>query len=100
SRSSAGALRAVVRRRALRRAVAADVLVLAAAGNCVRSVVWPARYQGCIAVAGTNAADRIWAGAARGPAVDISAPGQNVLKADVAGGTAVGQGQGTSFAVA
>ena len=30
--------------RAVRRAVAADVIVLAAAGNCVQFVVWPARY--------------------------------------------------------
>jgi hypothetical protein len=76
------------------------VIVLAAAGNCVRLVVWPARYDECIAVAGTNSADRMWKGSCRGSAVDISAPAQNVLKANAARGGAVGQGQGTSFAVA
>ena len=97
---SLGGLPAAVLERAVRRAVAADVIVLAAAGNCVRTVVWPARYAECVAVAGTNAADGMWRGTCRGPAVDIAAPGQNVLKAEVATGTAVGQGQGTSYAVA
>ena len=97
---SLGGLPAAVLERAVRRAVAADVIVLAAAGNCVRTVVWPARYAECVAVAGTNAADGMWRGTCRGPAVDIAAPGQNVLKAEVASGTAVGQGQGTSYAVA
>jgi len=76
------------------------VIVLAAAGNCVRLVVFPARYDECIAVGGSNAADQPWKGSCRGPAVDISAPAQNVLKASVANGSAVSQGQGTSFAVA
>lgn len=84
--------------RALRRAVAADVIVLAAAGNCVRMVVWPARYDDCIAVAGTNASDGQWPGTCRGSDVDISAPGQNVFRATIPQGT--DQGQGTSFAVA
>lgn len=84
--------------RALRRAVAADVIVLAAAGNCVRTVVWPARYDECIAVAGTNASDGQWQGTSRGSAVDVSAPGQNVFRATTPDG--VGQAQGTSFAVA
>jgi len=87
--------------RALRRAVDADVIVLAAAGNCVRTVVWPARYDECIAVAGTDVRDAVWRGSCRGPAVDVSAPGENVIRARVAqGGPDVGQGQGTSFAVA
>lgn len=88
--------------RALRRAAAADVIVLAAAGNCVRQVVFPARYGECIAVAGTNAAEGLWRGTCRGSAVDISAPAQNVIRARAAPGGAAGsgQGQGTSFAVA
>lgn len=80
----------------------ADVIVLAAAGNCVRLVVWPARYEDCIAVAGTNADDKPWRGTSDGPDVDISAPGENVFRARVEQGKppSVGQGQGTSFAVA
>ena len=101
---SLGGLPAIGLQRAIRRAVAADVIVLAAAGNCVRLVVWPARYDECLAVAGTNAADGLWPGTCRGAAVDISAPAQNLLKADARpgapGGAAVSQAQGTSYAVA
>lgn len=87
--------------RALRRAVEADVIVLAAAGNCVGTVVWPARFDDCIAVSATDSADRRWPGSSHGAAVAVSAPGQNVIKANLGpGGTAVGQAQGTSYAVA
>jgi len=90
---------------ALRRAVAADVIVLAAAGNCVRTVVWPARYDDCIAVAGTDVRDAPWRGTCRGAAVDVAAPAENVLHAQAGPGPGdpldrVGQGQGTSYAVA
>ena len=97
---SLGGVPAAALERAVSRAVAADIIVLAAAGNCVRTVVWPARYDDCIAVAGTNAADAMWKGTCRGPAVDISAPAQNVYKAATSSFVAVEQGQGTSFAVA
>jgi hypothetical protein len=102
---SLGGIPASALHRAITRAVEADMIVMAAAGNCVRLVVWPARYDECIAVAATNAADEPWPGTCRGAPVDISAPGQNVYHAVVppggpTGGDAVGQGQGTSFAVA
>ena len=84
--------------RALRRAVQADVIVLAAAGNCVGLVVWPARYDECIAVAGVDARGVKWRGSCSGAAVDISAPAENVWRAALPDGA--GQGQGTSFAVA
>lgn len=102
---SLGGIPAQALQRAITRAVEADLIVLAAAGNCVRLVVWPARYHECIAVAATNAADEPWPGTCRGAPVDISAPGQNVYHAVVPPGgppdsDTVGQGQGTSFAVA
>jgi hypothetical protein len=84
---------------ALSRAVDAGVIVLAAAGNCVRLVVWPARYEKCIAVAGVDSGDRRWVGSSRGPEVDFAAPGQNVYRA-TAPDLGVAQGQGTSYAVA
>lgn len=96
---SLGGIPSFALHRAVRRAVAADVIVLAAAGNCVRLVVFPARYEDCIAVAAIDAHDQAWRGSCRGDAVDISAPGENVFRARV-GDPAVGQGQGTSFAVA
>ena len=91
---------------AVRRAVKKDVIVLAAAGNCVRTVVWPARYDDCIAVAGINVDENPWKGSCRGAAVDWSAPAENVYRArpDFANpgnvGTVVEPGEGTSFAVA
>ena len=102
---SLGGIPASALQRAIARAVEADIIVLAAAGNCVRVVVWPARYDDCIAVAATNAADQPWPGSCRGASVDISAPGQNVYRAVVPPGgptttDTVAQGQGTSFAVA
>ena len=89
---------------AVRAAVAADLIVLAAAGNCVRTVVWPARYDEVIAVGGSNVQDMPWKGTCRGPAVQISAPAEFVWRAhrtrpaDPLSG--VSGGQGTSFAVA
>jgi serine protease len=96
---SLGGIPSFALHRAVRRAVAADVIVMAAAGNCVRTVVWPARYDDCLAVAAVNDVDQPWKGSCRGPAVDVSAPGENVFRARV-GDPAVAQGQGTSFAVA
>lgn len=89
-------------RAAIRRAVARQVIVLAASGNCVKIVVYPARFAECLAVAGTDAADQKWPGSCVGAAVDISAPAQNVLRASIEPRPqgSVGQGQGTSFAVA
>ncbi|HYP04671.1 MAG TPA: S8 family serine peptidase [Bryobacteraceae bacterium] len=96
---SLGGIPSFALHRAIRRAVAADVIVLAAAGNCVRAVVWPARYEDCLAVAGVNSDDQPWLGTCRGSSVDFSAPAENVYRARV-GTPTVGQGQGTSFAVA
>jgi serine protease len=85
--------------RAIERAIAADVIVMAAAGNCVSVVVWPAQFDSCLAVAGVDQHFAPWRGTSKGPAVDISAPAQNVYRAN-AKTNSIGQGQGTSFAVA
>lgn len=90
---------------ALRRAVKNNLIVLAAAGNCVKAVVYPARYENCLAIAGSNIDDQPWRGSCRGPSVAITAPGENVWRASskLVDGTVefdTGQGQGTSFAVA
>lgn len=88
---------------ALRRAVDENIIVVAAAGNCVGEVVWPARYDEAIAVAGVNAALKPWKGSCRGSAVDISGPAEFVRRADArdpANPGKVSGGQGTSFATA
>lgn len=92
-------------RAAINRAIADGVIVLAAAGNCVDAVVWPARYEEVIAVAGSNLADKPWKGSCSGRAVDITAPAEFVPRANRSASnngspTDVRGGQGTSFAVA
>jgi subtilisin family serine protease len=84
-------------------AVARNVIVAAAAGNCVGIVTAPALYDSCIGCAGSNFDDDIWPGSCRGSAVDISAPAQFVYAArrtpGVASTSAITPGQGTSYAV-
>lgn len=96
-------------RRAIERAVAADLIVLAAAGNCVVDVVYPAWDANVIAVAGVDEHGNRWRGSCRGPAVDIAAPAENVHVARRKPGQMPQpgdleqidpRGQGTSFAVA
>jgi hypothetical protein len=81
------------------------VIVLAAAGNYVGYVVWPAAYDEVIAVAACNAQRKTWWGSSRGPQVDVTAPGESVWRAQVYEQNSsftndVSRGSGTSFAVA
>jgi serine protease len=89
---------------AIKRAVRDNVIVLAAAGNCIDEVVWPARYPEVIAVGGINSASQRWRGSSRGPAITIAAPAEFVPRADPRDQRepllAVSGGQGTSFATA
>lgn len=93
-------------RRAIDRAVETGVIVLAAAGNSVGWVVFPAAFEAVIAVAASNIRDKPWSGSSHGSAVDITAPGQSVWRArTVRDGNGhlrfgVERGTGTSFAVA
>jgi endonuclease G len=89
---------------AVAKAIESNVIVLAAAGNCVKLVVWPARFERCLAVAGSNIRDESWKGSCRGLAVDITAPAQHVWRASCkpadTNPVVAGPGEGTSFAVA
>lgn len=91
--------------RAIADAVAKDIIIVAAAGNCVGFAVWPARFKECIGVAAVNQHGKRWKGSSHGKSVDIAAPGQNVFRAQTVSTGAnlkytCGQGQGTSFATA
>jgi serine protease len=101
---SLGGIPSFALRQAIKKAIAKDVILLAAAGNCVGLVVWPAAYPEMIAVGGTNIHDKKWKGSSHGPAVDFSAPAEHVWKAvatDPANPTTkIEGGQGTSFATA
>lgn len=67
---------------AMEYAIGNNVIIVAAAGNRpARSVVYPARYPFCIAVAATNVDNKPWAGSARGNEVTVSAPGEAVWRA-------------------
>lgn len=101
---SLGGIPSFALRQAIKRAIAKDVILVAAAGNCIGLVVWPAAYPEMIAVGGTNILDKKWKGSSHGPAVDFSAPAENVWKAvatdPAAPKTKIEGGQGTSFATA
>jgi hypothetical protein len=101
---SLGGIPSFALRQAIRRAVRQNVILVAAAGNCVGLVVWPAAYPEMIAVGGTNIRDKRWKGSSHGPAVDFAAPAEFVWRADRqkpdAPKDGIAGGQGTSFATA
>jgi hypothetical protein len=104
---SLGGLPSPAMEAALNDAVAKNLIVIVAAGNCVRQVTFPARYPNAIAVGGSKFGDQPWRGTCRGSTVAISAPAEAVYHAapfDAATGTVsttrVNAGQGTSFAAA
>lgn len=89
---------------AIARATRENVVVAAAAGNCVGFVVAPAAYPDTVAVAGIDIGDDPWPGSSKGRAVDISAPAEHVWTAKRRAASAptneTTPGQGTSYAVA
>lgn len=106
SMSLGGPTPSLALRAAVRRAVDAGTIVLAAAGNYVRIVVFPAAFDDVIAVAASNVLDKTWSGSCQGDAVDITAPGEMVWHAKVERDGASGfrfsveRSSGTSYAVA
>lgn len=90
---------------ALAQAVANNVIVCAAAGNCVQPiVVYPASDRSVHAVGGIGPWDAPWRGSSRGAKVAFSAPAENVFVARRAPGDggvpSVHPSEGTSFATA
>ncbi|WP_299470408.1 S8 family serine peptidase [uncultured Roseibium sp.] len=103
--SLGGPYQGIALRRAIRRAVKADMIVLAAAGNCVGFVVYPAWDENVIAIAAVDEHKKRWRGSCHGEKVDVAAPGENVTvarrKPDLNDTNDINrEGQGTSFAVA
>lgn len=88
--------------KAIQRANAAGVIICAAAGNKVGFVVYPARYEETIAVAGCNINRSAWEESSKGSAVDVTAPAESVWRATVSedGKRVVKRSNGTSYAVA
>lgn len=75
-----------------------NVVLVAAAGNLVESVVYPALFKRVIAVSATDQNDHFAWFSSYGPAVDVAAPGDNVPVTTMNGG--IGLGSGTSYATA
>jgi thermitase len=103
--SLGGPVPSVALHNAVRDAEAEGIIVLCAAGNQVRFVVFPAAFDEVIAVAASRIDDQPWPGSCRGAAVDITAPGASVWRARTERrGTGqvftVERGSGTSYAVA
>lgn len=61
--------------------VADGMILIAAAGNHTKMVIFPALLDSVIAVAASNADTRPWSGSASGAAIDITAPGESVWRA-------------------
>ena len=75
------------------------VLIIAASGNYVGKVVWPARFRSTIAVSAINVRCIPWKFSSHGEAVDISAPGESVWRSQWKHGQAINSmGKGTTFA--
>jgi hypothetical protein len=83
-------------------AVQKGMILIAAAGNDIGAVIYPARLPDVIAVAACNARREPWRRSSRGFDVDITAPGVSVWRADASapGTFTVGQSSGTSYATA
>ncbi|MBM3771388.1 MAG: hypothetical protein FJW27_08910 [Acidimicrobiia bacterium] len=103
--SLGGPVPSVALHNAVRDAEVEGILVLCAAGNQVRFVVFPAAFDEVIAVAASRISNDPWPGSCRGPAVDITAPGASVWRArtERQGSQqvfSVERGSGTFYAVA
>jgi thermitase len=87
---------------AVREASAANIIIVAAAGNYTGPfVVWPGRYPEVVCMSGCDANRSVWGGSAFGSGVDFSAPAEDVWKAGFDGREAVVEpSSGTSFASA
>lgn len=99
--------------RALDHAYERGVIVCAAAGNVVREVIYPGRYNRVVTVGGVTPLQqggrlvmKPWSGSARGEYVDICGPADRIRRAstDRRGSreimTIAGNGNGTSYATA
>jgi len=78
-----GGFPSVALERAVKSAEDNGVLIIAASGNNIGIVVWPAQYPSVIAVAATNVHCQPWEFSSCGSAVAISAPGESVWRAQL-----------------
>ena len=91
-------------KRAVRYANNNGLILVAASGNCVGTIVAPTAYKETVAAAATNDDDKPWKGTSRGRKITLSAPGENVWNANGQTASDLPAGikfsNGTSFATA
>ncbi len=78
---SLGGLPSIALKAAVDFAATQNVIVVAAAGNQVRRVVFPGGYSNVMGVAASNFNNKPWKGSSRGRRVKITAPGESVWSA-------------------
>jgi len=88
--------------KAVKAAEMRGLLIVAASGNYVGTVVWPARFESVISAAATNVGCKPWPFTSMGSKIDISAPGESVWRAtiDDSRSFVTGMGAGTTYATA
>jgi subtilisin family serine protease len=98
---SLGGLPSNTLKAAVDEAAAKNVIVVAAAGNQIRKVVFPGGYSNVMGVAASNYKQKPWKGSSRGRRVKITAPGESVwVAASRPQQWCLQAGDGTSFATA
>lgn len=78
--SLGGPLPSLILGSAVKHAINKGVLVIAAAGNSGKSIGYPAKYKGVMAVGATDSNDNIAFFSSRGPELAIAAPGVKVIQ--------------------
>lgn len=90
--------------KAVRKAEKRGFIIVAASGNYVRLVVWPARFDSVVSVAAVNAECKPWVHSSRGRGVDIAAPGESVWRGTMGGNDLdvpiTSMGTGTTYGTA
>jgi subtilisin family serine protease len=81
---------------AINEAVAHGVLLVAAAGLKNRSVYFPASLEEVIAVSATNENNEFYIESAKGPEIELSAPGENIYTTKVGDGYTIRSGTSLS----
>lgn len=84
-------------------AIGKGIIIVASAGNVnpddenPQKPVYPAAYEGVIAVGATTSEDKVWSQSRYGNFIDVMAPGENIYTTTAKSDNSYGSGSGTSF---
>lgn len=86
-------------KRILNEILANKIIVVASAGNWEEEVpMYPAAYEGVLAVGATNSNDQVWSGSNFGEFIDVMAPGVQMFSTTATFDDSYDYGNGTSYA--